>query len=169
MSRRLLVFGWTPHTTGEPHGYRDADRAEAQRRRPGPPCSRDGCSRSQSKGNTHCTQVCQLLDHEFARLESVCRQAGPGSRSTEAWTALVGIADAWSEYVKVRGILNHVADRAQSPSEGDHPRHHDRGVRRRHQQRGCSSLGRNIVAGDARKCAVMSSRSSEDRRGNSSS
>jgi hypothetical protein len=85
-----------------------------KRRRPGPPCSRDGCSRSQSKGNTHCTQVCQLLDHEFGKLESLCRQAGPGTRSTEAWTALVGIADAWSEYVVVRGILNHVADRAQS-------------------------------------------------------
>jgi hypothetical protein len=85
-----------------------------KRRRPGAPRSRDGCGRSQSKGNTHCTQVCQLLDHEFAKLESVCRQAGPGTRSTEAWTALVGIADAWSEYVVVRGILNHVADRAQS-------------------------------------------------------
>jgi hypothetical protein len=34
--------------------------------------------------------------------------------STEAWTALVGVADAWSEYVMVRGILNHVADRVQS-------------------------------------------------------
>jgi hypothetical protein len=84
------------------------------RRRPGPPCARDGCGRSKSKGNTHCTQVCQLLDHEFARLESVCRAAGPGTRSTEAWTALVGVADAWSEYVMVRGILNHVADRVQS-------------------------------------------------------
>jgi hypothetical protein len=55
-----------------------------------------------------------LLDHEFARLESVCRRAGPGTRSTEAWTALVEIADAWGEYVKIRGILNHIADRAQS-------------------------------------------------------
>ena len=45
---------------------------------------------------------------------SVCRAAGPGTRSTEAWTALVGVADAWSEYVMVRGILNHVADRVQS-------------------------------------------------------
>jgi hypothetical protein len=55
-----------------------------------------------------------LLDHEFVRLEPVCRMAGPGAKSTEAWTALVGIADAWSEYVMVRGILNHVADRAKS-------------------------------------------------------
>ena len=90
---------------------------------------------------------------------SVCRAAGPGTRSTEAWTALVGVADAWSEYVMVRGILNHVADRAQSlalagPATADTA---GRGVRRRHQQRGCSSLGRNIAAGDARKCAVMSS------------
>ena len=59
-------------------------------------------------------QVCQLLDPEFVRLESVCRAAGPGIGSTEAWTALVEIADAWSEYVMVGGILNHVADRAQS-------------------------------------------------------
>jgi hypothetical protein len=85
-----------------------------KRRRPGPPCNRDGCSRSQSKGHSHCTQICRLLDDELARLESVCRAAGPGTRSTEAWTALVGVADAWSEYVMVRGILNHVADRAQS-------------------------------------------------------
>jgi hypothetical protein len=55
-----------------------------------------------------------MLDHEFVMLESVCRQAGPGTRSTAAWTALVGIADAWSEYVMVRGILNHVADRVPS-------------------------------------------------------
>jgi hypothetical protein len=56
--------------------------------------------------------VCLLLDHEFARLKQVCRQAGPGTRSTEAWTSLVGVADAWSEYVMVRGILNHIAERA---------------------------------------------------------
>ena len=63
MSRRLLVFGWTPHTTGEPHGYRpETYTPEAQ----------------------------------------------------SPWTALVGVADARSEYVMVRGILNHVADRAQS-------------------------------------------------------
>jgi hypothetical protein len=55
-----------------------------------------------------------LLDHEFARLEFVCRAAGPGTRGSEAWNALVGVADAWSEYVMVRGILNRVADRAQS-------------------------------------------------------
>jgi hypothetical protein len=70
----------------------------------------------QAKRFTHCTRICLLLDHEFARLESVCRAAGPGTRSTEAWTALVGVADAWSEYVQTRGILNHVADRAQSPT-----------------------------------------------------
>jgi hypothetical protein len=35
-------------------------------------------------------------------------EAGPGAKSAEAWTALVEIADAWSEYVMVRGILNHV-------------------------------------------------------------
>ncbi len=85
-----------------------------KRGRPGPRCIRDGCGRTQSKGNTHCTRVCQMLDHEFVRLESVCRAAGPGTRSTEAWTALVGVADAWSDYVMVRGILNRVADRAQS-------------------------------------------------------
>jgi hypothetical protein len=92
----------------------DTETPKPKRRRPGPPCSRDGCSRSRARGNTHCTQVCLLLDHEFVRLERVCRQAGPGTRSTEAWTALVGIADAWAEYVMVRGILNHVADRVQS-------------------------------------------------------
>jgi hypothetical protein len=81
------------------------------RRGRGPRCSRDGCNRSQAKGQTHCTQVCQLLDHEFARLEQVCRQAGPGAKSTEAWTSLVEIADGWSEYVKVRGIVNHIATR----------------------------------------------------------
>jgi hypothetical protein len=46
-----------------------------------------------------------LLDHEFARLEPVCRAAGPGTRSTEAWTALVRIADAWSEYVNASALL----------------------------------------------------------------
>ena len=58
--------------------------------------------------------MCLLLDREFTRLESVCRTAEPGTRSTEAWTSLVEVADAWSEYAMVRGILNHVADRAQS-------------------------------------------------------
>ena len=81
------------------------------RRSRGPRCNRDGCRRSQAKGQTHCTQVCQLLDHEFVRLESVCRQAGPGAKSTEAWASLVEIADAWSEYEKVRGIVNHIATR----------------------------------------------------------
>jgi hypothetical protein len=56
-----------------------------------------------------------MLDHEFAGLESVCRVAGPGTRSTEAWIALVGVADAWSEYVMVRGILNHVANQVRQP------------------------------------------------------
>jgi hypothetical protein len=94
----------------------DADQRPTPRMRSrrGPRRTRDGCGRTQSKANTHCTQVCLLLDHEFVRLESVCRAAGPGTRSSEAWTALVGVADAWSEYVMVRGILNHVADRAQS-------------------------------------------------------
>jgi hypothetical protein len=55
-----------------------------------------------------------MLDHEFVRLESVCRATGPGTRSSEAWTALGGVADAWSDYVMVRGILHHVANRAQS-------------------------------------------------------
>jgi hypothetical protein len=94
----------------------DQTRTPRKRSRRGPRCARDGCGRTQSKGNTHCTHVCLLLDHEFARLESVCRATGPGTRSTEAWTALVGVADAWSEYVMVRGILNHVADRVQSPA-----------------------------------------------------
>ena len=94
----------------------DTDQTPTPRKRSrrGPRCARDGCGRTQSKGNTHCTHGCLLLDHEFARLEQVCRQAGPGTRSTEAWTSLVGVADAWSEYVMVRGILNHVADRVQS-------------------------------------------------------
>jgi hypothetical protein len=65
-------------------------------------CKCEGCRRTRAAGTTHCTHVCLLLDHEFARLESVCRAAGPGTRSTEAWTALVGVADAWSEYVMVR-------------------------------------------------------------------
>jgi hypothetical protein len=42
-----------------------------------------------------------MLDPEFAALES------------EAWIAL--LADAWSEYVMVRGILNHVADQVRQP------------------------------------------------------
>src|ERR1700682_3651586 len=94
----------------------DTDQRPTPRKRSrrGPRCIRDGCGRTQAKGNTHCTRICQMLDHEFVRLESVCRAAGPGTRSTEAWTALVGVADAWSEYVMVRGILNHVADRVQS-------------------------------------------------------
>jgi hypothetical protein len=49
------------------------------------------------------------LTCEFARLEQVCREAGPGAKSTEAWTALVEIADAWSEYVKIRGKVNQIA------------------------------------------------------------
>ena len=61
------------------------------RRGRGPRCTREGCNRSQAKGQTHCTQVCQLLDHEFVKLEQVCRIAGPGSKSTEAWTSLVEI------------------------------------------------------------------------------
>jgi len=89
----------------------DTDQRPTPRKRSrrGPRCIRNGCGRTQSKGNTRCTHVCLLLDHEFARLESVCRAAGPGTRSTEAWTALVGVADAWSEYVKTRGSLNHIA------------------------------------------------------------
>ena len=96
----------------------DTDQRPTPRKRSrrGPRCIRDGCGRTQAKGNTHCTRICQILDHEFVRLESVCRAAGPGTGSTAAWTALVGIADAWSEYVMVRGILNHVADRVQSQS-----------------------------------------------------
>jgi hypothetical protein len=42
----------------------------------------------------------------------MCRAAGLGTKSTEAWTALVEIAEAWSEYVKTRGILNHIATRS---------------------------------------------------------
>src|SRR6476660_7497573 len=93
----------------------DTDQRPTPRKRSrrGPRCTRDGCGRTQSKGNTHCTQVCQLLDHECVRLESVCRAAGPGSKSTDAWAALVGVADAWSEYVKTRGILNHIAIRSR--------------------------------------------------------
>ncbi len=94
----------------------DTDQRPTPRKRSrrGPRCIRDGCERTQAKGNRHCSYICQLLDVELVRLERVCRQAGPGTRSTEAWTALVEIADAWSEYVKTRGILNHIADRAQS-------------------------------------------------------
>ena len=94
----------------------DTDQRPTPRKRSrrGPRCIRDGCGRTQAKKHSHCTRICQMLDHEFAKLESVCRKAGPGTRSTEARTARVGIADAWSEYVVVHGILNHVADRAQS-------------------------------------------------------
>jgi hypothetical protein len=94
----------------------DTDQRPTPRKRSrrGPRCIRDGCGRTRSKGHSHCTQICRLPGDELARLESVCRAAGPGTRSTEAWTALVGVADAWSEYVTVRGILNHVANRAQS-------------------------------------------------------
>ena len=72
-----------------------------------------------------------MLDHEFARLESVCRAAGPGTSSTEAWIALVGVADAWSEYVMVRGILKpRCGPRPVASSSGaDRRRHRGRGVR----------------------------------------
>jgi hypothetical protein len=120
------------------------------RSRRGPRCIRDGCGRTQAKGHSHCTQICRLLDDELARLECMCRAARPGTRSTEAWTALVGVADAWSEYVMVRGILNHVADRAQSlalagPTAADTAagRKASASTARR------SSLGRNLAAGDA--------------------
>jgi hypothetical protein len=95
----------------------DTDQRPTPRKRSrrGPRCTRDGCRRTQSKGNTHCTQVCQLLDHEFVRLEQVCREAGPGTTSNEAWTALVEIADAWSEYVRVRGSVNHIAEKRRLP------------------------------------------------------
>jgi hypothetical protein len=74
-------------------------------------CKREGCRRTRAAGKTHCTQVCSLLDIELSTLESVCRFAGPGALSTEAWTRLVGLADAWSEYVKARGELDQFVKR----------------------------------------------------------
>jgi hypothetical protein len=119
----------------------DTDQTPTPRKRSrrGPRCTRDGCGRTQSKGNTHCTHVCLLLDHEFVRLEQVCRRAGPRGKSVEAWTSLVEIADAWSEYVKIRGIVNHIATRPPldlprpttlGTTTGDvRPRHQQRDVR----------------------------------------
>ena len=90
-------------------------RRRRPRRRKRARCSREGCSRARAIDKTHCTQVCQLLDCEFVRLEHVCRAAGPGTDSIEAWARLVEISDAWSEYVQVRGRVNHIAERALLP------------------------------------------------------
>jgi hypothetical protein len=59
----------------------DQTRTPRKRSRRGRRCIRDRCGRTQAKGNTHCTRICQMLDHEFVRLESVCRplDGGPGA------------------------------------------------------------------------------------------
>jgi hypothetical protein len=99
-------------------------RPRRRRRRPVPEarrCARDGCNRPGAQGGYgHCSTVCALLDRELSELENLCREAGNGLTSTEAWTSLVEIADAWSEYVRVRGCVNQMAyDRSTADRRAD--------------------------------------------------
>ena len=49
--------------------------------------------------------MCGYLDTELSRLEDLYRTAGAEDLSPEAWTALVAVSDAWTEFRRARGAL----------------------------------------------------------------
>jgi hypothetical protein len=50
--------------------------------------------------------MCESVDTEFCRLESLYQTAGDPTLSREAWLTLVDLNDQWSEFVRIRGALH---------------------------------------------------------------
>lgn len=72
-------------------------------------CQREGCGRRTGRRSDgvvfeHCSGVCRGLDGELSRLEDTYRcQDG---LSPDAWTALVAVCDAWTEYLGIRNTVD---------------------------------------------------------------
>lgn len=99
-------------------------------------CSREGCDRRLGKrtrdaGHRYCCPACSQIDLEFTKLQRSHQFHTP--EGTEAWTALVDVADRWSEYLRLRGVMHQnpvdLRKHASSPKpHGDTPRGYPRPV-----------------------------------------
>ena len=76
-----------------------------RRPRSGFRCSREGCGRRTRPSRPYCDHMCGYLDTELSRLEDLYRTAGAEDLSPDAWTTLVAVSDAWSEFRRSRGAL----------------------------------------------------------------
>ena len=65
----------------------------------------EGCGLRARPGRPYCDHMCGHLDTELSRLEDLYRTAGAEDLSPEAWTALVAVSDAWTEFRRARGAL----------------------------------------------------------------
>ncbi len=83
-----------------------------------PLCRRDGCPRriasKDRRLSLYCSAICSELDSEFDRLQS--RASFTTSEGTTAWTALVDVADHWTEYLAARRTMLNT-DIAKAPRE----------------------------------------------------
>lgn len=73
------------------------------RRRRGKPrrtnCQREGCSRHSHAGHDYCSFVCKAIDTEVTKCQRVCETLGDSALTTEMWSEIVALSDAWTRVI----------------------------------------------------------------------
>lgn len=64
-------------------------------------CQREGCSRPHAEGKPFCASLCYIIDSEISKAERRCRDAGPGSLTTELWVSATELGDALTNYLRL--------------------------------------------------------------------
>jgi hypothetical protein len=64
-------------------------------------CAREGCPRRSTRDSEHCTFVCALLAQEIDKAQKACEAVGNTPLTTELWTEVVALSDAWTRYQAV--------------------------------------------------------------------
>jgi hypothetical protein len=49
--------------------------------------------------------MCDGIEYEFSRLQSLYETAGDQTLNRDAWLALVDLSDRWTEFSRARGAL----------------------------------------------------------------
>jgi hypothetical protein len=63
-------------------------------------CAREGCTRrGRSAGKPYCCSLCFFIAAHVECAERLCRDIGPGNRSSELWTAAVELNDALTKFM----------------------------------------------------------------------
>lgn len=92
--------------TGIEEPTRQQSRNRSHRPKPAPSlCKREGCTRRRVTGYKHCSFMCKAIDEELSKAQRLCELLGDSPITTELWTAVVTMADAWTDVVRLRTRL----------------------------------------------------------------
>lgn len=72
-------------------------------------CKRESCTRQAREPHRYCSYLCKLIAEEMNKAHRVCTAIGPGTYSTELWTAAVELNEVWTQIQQLHAHLKAAA------------------------------------------------------------